>query len=178
VGEPISIMQLPVSPEESMKHMVVPPGFEVKLFAAEPDIKKPICMAHDERGRLWVAETFDYPNELQPEGKGNDRITICEDTNSDGKADKFTVFADKLSIPTSMCFANGGVVVTQAPHTLFLRDTDGDGKADERKVLFTGWGTGDTHAGPSNLRWGLDGWIYGTCGYSGFRGTGPKACSG
>jgi putative membrane-bound dehydrogenase-like protein len=127
-------------------------------------------MNWDERGRLWIAETIDYPNEMQEPGQGRDRITICEDTDGDGIADKFTVFADKLSIPTSMIFANGGVIVTQAPDTLFLKDTTGNGKADVRKVLFTGWGTRDTHAGPSNLRWGFDNWIYGTCGYSGFRG--------
>ncbi len=92
---------------------------------------------------------------MQPAGKGRDRIMICEDTDGDGRADKFTVFADKLSIPTSLAFANGGVIVHQAPDTLFLKDTDGDDKADVRKVLFTGWGTGDTHAGPSNLRYGL-----------------------
>ena len=85
--------------------------------------------------------------------------------------DKFTTFADKLSIPTSLLCVHGGLIVHQAPHTLFLKDTDGDGKADVRQVLFTGWGTGDTHAGPSNLRYGLDNWIYGMCGYSGFSGT-------
>ena len=84
--------------------------------------------------------------------------------------DKFTVFADHLSIPTSMCFANGGVIVQQAPDTLFLKDTTGTGHADVRKVLFTGWGTRDTHAGPSNLHYGFDNWIYGTVGYSGFHG--------
>src|SRR5439155_4759822 len=81
------------------------------------------------------------------------------------------VFADKLSIPTSLILANGGVVIHHYPHTMFLKDTDGDGKADVRQVLFTGWGFGDTHAGPSNLRYGLDNWIYGIVGYSGFRGT-------
>src|SRR6476469_6696779 len=111
--------------------MVGDAGLDVKLFASDPDIKKPICMAFDERGRLWVAETVDYPNELQPEGQGRDRITICEDTDGDGKADKFTVFADKLSIPTSILFYRGGVIVHQAPQTLFLKDIDGDGKADE-----------------------------------------------
>src|SRR5262249_12708445 len=115
--------------------------------------------------------TVDYPNELQPEGRGRDRIVICEDTNGDGVADKFTVFADKLSIPTSLTFARGGVIVHQAPHTLFLKDTNGDGVADERRVLFTGWGTRDTHAGPSNLQYGLDNWVYGIVGYSGYDGT-------
>jgi hypothetical protein len=171
LGEPIKTMQEPVSPAESMRHLILPPGFKAELFASEPQIKKPICMAWDERGRLWVAETMDYPNEMQPEGKGRDQITICEDTDGDGTADKFTVFADKLSIPTAICFANGGVIVMQAPHTLFFKDTDGDGKADERKVLHTGWGTRDTHAGPSNLRYGFDNWLYGAIGYSGFRGT-------
>ena len=167
LGPLITKIQQPVSAAESMKHMVMAPGFEPKYFAGDPDIKKPICMAFDERGRLWLAETYDYPNEL---GQHRDRIIICEDTKGAGVADKFTVFADQLSIPTSMVFANGGVIVTQAPDTLFLRDTSGTGTVTERKALFTGWGTRDTHAGPSNLHWGLDGWIYGTVGYSGFNG--------
>jgi putative membrane-bound dehydrogenase-like protein len=170
-AEPIRKMPRPLDAAESLKHMVVPVGFEVKLFAAEPQLGgKPICTNWDERGRLWVAVTLDYPNDRQPEGKGRDRIVVCEDTDGDGVADKFTVFADKLSIPTSLAFARGGVVVHQAPHTLFLKDTDGDGVADERRVLFSGWGTGDTHAGPSNLRWGLDNFLYGMVGYAGFDG--------
>ncbi len=127
-------------------------------------------MTWDERGRLWVAETYDYPNEKQPEGKGRDRIRICEDTDGDGKADKFTVFADKLSIPTSLAISHGGVIVHQAPDTLFLKDTDGDDVADVREVLFTGWSTRDTHAGPSNLNYGPDNWFYGIVGYAGFEG--------
>jgi putative membrane-bound dehydrogenase-like protein len=169
-GAPIRKMQKPVDPVESMKHIAVPGDFEVQLFAAEPDISKPISMAFDHRGRLWVVETRDYPNEMQPAGKGRDRIKICEDTNGDGRADKFTVFAETLSIPTSLAFAGGGVVIHQAPETLFLKDTDGDDKADERRVLFRGWGTSDTHAGPSNLRYGMDNWLYGIVGYSSFRG--------
>jgi putative membrane-bound dehydrogenase-like protein len=163
-------MQLPLDPAESMKHIVVPEGFEVQLFAAEPDIHRPITMAWDERGRLWIAESVDYPNDLQPPGKGHDRIVILEDTKGTGRADKFTVFADKLSIPTSIAFANGGVIVHQAPDTLFLKSTKGDDHANVREVLFTGWRTHDTHAGPSNLHYGLDNWFYGMVGYSGFRG--------
>lgn len=169
-SKPITEMQEPLSPQESMKHMVVPPGFEVKLLTSEPQVKKPICMAFDERGRLWVAETFDYPNNMQPAGGGHDQITICQSGEGDGVADKFTVFADKLSIPTSMVFANGGVIVTQAPDILFLKDSTGGDHADVRKVLFRGFGTNDTHATCSNLRWGLDNWIYATVGYSGFDG--------
>ncbi len=164
-------MQKPVSPEESLKHLVTPQGFHVELFVAEPELQgKPICMNWDERGRLWVCETVDYPNEMQPKGEGRDRIRICEDTDGDGRADKFTVFADKLSIPTSLAFCRGGIIVHQAPDTLFLKDEDGDDKCDTRKVLFTGWSTGDTHAGPSNLRYGLDNWYYGQVGYAGFQG--------
>jgi uncharacterized protein len=164
-------MQLPLEPAESQKHFVTPVQFDVKRFAAEPQIRRPICMNWDERGRLWIAETVDYPNSRQRDGEGHDRIVICEDTDGDGVADKFTVFADKLSIPTSFVFYKKGVIVVQAPHTLYLEDTDGDDRADVRTVLFSGWGTADTHAGPSNLRWGFDNWIYGMCGYSGFRGT-------
>lgn len=171
MGEFITKIQKPLTTEESVKHMVLPPGVEAKLYASDPQIYKPICMAWDERGRLWIAETVDYPNEMQQPGEGRDRIVTIEDTDGDGVADKFTVFAEKLSIPTSMCFANGGLIVTQAPDMLFLQDTDGDGKADVRKVLFTGWGTRDTHAGPSSLHYGFDNWIYGIVGYSGFNGT-------
>ncbi len=163
-------MQKPLPADESAKHLVTLPGFASQLWAADPEIKKPITMAFDERGRLWIAETVDYPNEMQPPGAGRDRIVICEDTKGTGRADKFTVFADKLSIPTGFVFANGGLIVVQAPDTLLLQDTDGDDKADVRKVLFTGWGTGDTHAGPSSIRWGFDNWIWGTVGYSGFNG--------
>ena len=162
--------QLPLSPAESMRRMVTPAGFEVRLFASEPDIRKAIAMAWDERGRLFVAETLDYPNQLREEG-GRDRITICEDTTGDGKADKFTVFAEHLNIPTSLTFARGGLIVHQAPHTLFLKDTTGDDKADVREVMFTGWGLRDTHAGPNNLNYGLDNWIWGAVGYSNFKGT-------
>src|SRR5205814_5423557 len=104
-------MQLPVDPAESMKHMVTPVDFEVKLFASDPQIKRPICMNWDERGRLWIAESVDYPNERKPPGQGRDRIVICEDTDGDGVADKFTVFADKLSIPTSFTFYKDGIIV-------------------------------------------------------------------
>jgi len=163
--------QLPLPPEESMKYTQVPVGFRIELFASEPNVINPIYMTWDERGRLWVVESVDYPNELKPGRKGNDRIKICEDTNGDGRADKFTVFADGFNITTSMTFSRGGIILAHAPDFYFLKDTDGDDKADIREVLFTGWGVGDTHAGPSNLRYGFDNWIYGTVGYARFNGT-------
>lgn len=169
--DPAPQLQAPLSPEESMKLIQVPPDFELELFASEPDIINPIAMNWDHRGRLWVVETVDYPNDIKVEkGVGNDRIKILEDTNKDGKADKFTVFADKLSVPTSIVFANGGVIISQAPHFIFLKDTDGDDKADVREVIMEGWGTMDTHAGPSNLRYGFDNKIWGVVGYSGYDG--------
>ena len=143
----------------------------MELFAAEPQIVKPIAMAWDERGRLWLAETVDYPNVVTKGAPGRDRIRILEDTDADGKADKFTLFADSLNIPTSLVLSRGGVVVAQAPNFLFLQDTTGDDRADVRKVLNTGWGTSDTHAGPSNLQYAPDNQIWGSIGYAGYDGT-------
>jgi putative membrane-bound dehydrogenase-like protein len=162
--------QHPMSVKGSMERTQVAPDLRLELFAAEPDIMKPIALAWDERGRCWVAETSDYPHGVAPGGEGHDRITICEDTDGDGKADKFTVFADNLNIPTSLTFANGGLIVSQPPRFLFLKDTDGDDKADERRDIMTGWGIGDTHAQANNLHYGIDNWLYGCVGYSAFDG--------
>jgi putative membrane-bound dehydrogenase-like protein len=168
--DPAPKYQEPLTTAEAAKHMQIPAGFELQLFASEPEIVNPIAMTWDERGRLWVLETVDYPNERKEAGQGNDILRIIEDTNGDGRADKFTVFADKLSIPTGLVLVNGGVVVSQAPDFLFMKDTTGDDRADVRQSIITGWGTNDTHAGPSNLKYGFDNWLWGSVGYSGFRG--------
>lgn len=167
--EPLTF-QHPMSVKASMERTQVPADCELKLFASEPDIRKPIAFAWDDRGRCWVCETADYPHGLVEDGMGHDDIKICEDTDGDGRADKFTVFADKLNIPTGIVFANGGIVVSQPPRFLFLKDTDGDGKADIRKDIITGYGIRDTHAQASNLHYGMDNWLYGCVGYSGFDG--------
>jgi len=168
--EPVKL-QAPLSPRDSMRYTQVPADFELQLFAAEPDIVKPIYIAWDERGRAWVIEARDYPHGLVNEGEpGKADVKICEDTDGDGKADKFTIFADKLNLPTSLVFVNGGIIVSEARHMLFLKDTDGDDKADVREALLPGWGTGDTHAMQSNLGRGFDNWLYGAVGYSNFRG--------
>ncbi len=170
-ADPITKMQKPLSVEESMKHFVTPVDFEVKVFVTEEKLGgKPIAMTWDEQGRLWVSVTVDYPNDRQEPGKGHDKIVVCEDTNGDGVCDKVTTFAENLSIPTSILPYAGGLIVHQAPVTLFLKDTDGDGKADVRQELIRGWATNDTHAGPSNLHYGFDNWIYGSVGYAGFNG--------
>lgn len=170
-GQPITTMQKPLSPEASMPHYVTFPEFDIDLYAAEPDIHKPIWLAFDHRGRLWISETVDYPNELQPRGQGRDRLKIVEDTDGDGKADKFTIFADQLSIPTSFVFVDGGVIVVHSGKMELLKDTNGDDVADERQLIIEGWGTNDTHATVSNLRYGFDNWIWGVVGYSGFTGS-------
>lgn len=166
-GEPHSNMQLPLAPEESLKHLVVPVGFRPELFAAEPDLAgKPIAMNWDERGRLWVAESVDYPNELRPTGQGRDRVRICWDGDGDGRADQFRVFAEGLSIPTALCVCRGGLVVQDGTETVFLQDTDGDGRADRRTTLIANWNVKDTHGGVSNFRYGPDNWIWAMQGYN------------
>ncbi len=168
--EPLTFQQ-PMTVKGSMERTQVPADMMLQLFASEPEIRKPIAFTWDERGRLWVCETSDYPHGAKPDdGLGSDSVRICEDTNGDGKADKFTVFADKLNIPTGLVFASGGIIVSQPPRFLFLKDTDGDDKADVRQEIMTGWGIGDTHAQASSLHYGYDNWLYGCVGYSGYRG--------
>lgn len=164
--------QKAVDPEVAIDRMIVQPGYRVELFASEPDIVNPIYSDWDEQGRLWVIESMEYPypRSFWPNGGGKDKIKILEDTDGDGKADKFTTFADSLNIPTSLTFSNGGLIVHQAPQTLFLKDTNGDDRADVREVLFEGWNQWDTHAGPNNLHYGLDNWIWGVLGYAGMEG--------
>ena len=160
-------VQNPLSPEDSRRHIQLPEGFEAVLFAAEPNIINPIAFTWDEKGRLWVVQSQDYPHGLSND-VGGDRITICEDTNGDGKADKFTDFATEQSLSTGIVKVAGGIIVAQAPDMVFLEDTDGDDKMDKRTVLFNGFGIWDTHAGPSNLKYGIDNSLWGAVGYSGF----------
>src|SRR5438270_9352658 len=132
-------------PAQAQKSFKLPPGFEARLFTAEPDVINPVAMTWDERGRLWVLELYEYPLGAPPGTKPRDRIKILEDTDGDGRADKVTVFADGLNLATGLALGNGGVYVGQAPDFLFLEDTDGDGKADKRTVLKTGFGLHDRH---------------------------------
>ena len=135
------------------------PGYEVNLFASEPMFANPIHMVWDSRGRLWVACSWAYP-QLKPGQKANDKIIILEDTNQDGKADKSTVFADGLYLPTGIELANGGCYVAQSPDVFFFKDTDGDDVADVKKVALTGFGIEDSHHSISAWRRGPGGWIY------------------
>ncbi len=136
-----------LSGEKSVEKMKVAPGLKVNLFASEEmwkELGNPVQMAWDSKGRLWVAVWPTYPH-WKPKNPMNDKILILEDTNKDGKADKMTVFADDLHNPTGFDFYDGGVIVAQAPDLMYLKDTDGDGKADVRKRILHGLDSADTH---------------------------------
>jgi putative heme-binding domain-containing protein len=152
----------PLSPAEAIAKMTVPDGFSVELVASEPDIVNPVAMTFDERGRIWITESLEYPR--HEAGPGQDRVKILADTDGDGRADKFTVFADGLNIPSGIAVGGGGVWVVNAPDLLYFEDTDGDGRADRREVVLTGFGRNDTHELPNSLTWGPDGWLYGLNG--------------
>ena len=149
----------PRSAAQAVAAMIVPPGFHVEVVATEPDIVNPVAMTFDERGRAWITESLEYPRHQA--GPGRDRIKILDDTDGDGKADKFTIFADGLNIPSGIAVGHGGVWVANSPDILFMEDCDGDGKADHREVVATGFGRSDTHELPNSLTWGPDGWLYG-----------------
>jgi uncharacterized protein len=192
----------PTAPAKAAAKLNIHPEFNVSLAASEPLIEKAISVDWDPQGRMWVAETPEYPggrtinkndamvalwSVKNPEAveagekenrPAKDRISWLEDTNGDGTADKKHIFAEGLELVTSLVFYKDGVIVAQAPDILWLRDKDGDGKCnmkDERVVLYTGFGTFDTHAVINNFRWGMDGWIYSAIGYS--AGT-PKSGDG
>jgi putative heme-binding domain-containing protein len=150
----------PLSPAEAIRRMVVPPGFNVDLVAGEPDVVNPIAMTFDDRGRIWVTESLEYPR--KEAGPGRDRIKILEDTQGKGRFDKVTVFAQGLNIPTGVAVGHGGVWVLNAPDLLLLKEKDG--KEISREIVLTGFGRTDTHELPNSLTWGPDGWLYGLNG--------------
>jgi putative heme-binding domain-containing protein len=150
----------PYSPAEAVARMTVPKGFRVELVASEPDIVNPIAMTFDDRGRIFITESVEYPR--KPAGPGRDRVKILEDRDGDGRAESVSIFADRMNIPTGVAVGYGGVWVLNAPDLLFLREKDG--KETSREVVFTGFGRADTHELPSSLTWGPDGWLYGLNG--------------
>jgi plastocyanin len=149
-----------LSPADELKAFKIDPRFEVSLFASEEDFPelfvKPIAIRFDGKGRLWVSTSTTYP-QIMPGEAPQDRILILEDTNGDHRADKCSVWADKLAIPLSFEFGNGGVFVSDQPHLTFLKDTDGDGKADHREKLLTGFGTEDSHHALHDFVWSPEG---------------------
>lgn len=146
-------------PALQMETFKVADGYEVTLFASDPMVVKPIQMNWDADGRLWVASSIIYPH-MRTGEEANDKIYVLEDTDGDGVADKSTIFAEGLLMPTGILPGDGGVYVANSTEVLFLKDTDGDGKADHREVLLTGFGTGDTHHLIHTFRWGPEGLLY------------------
>ena len=160
---PQPIIEKPFTPQEAAKTMQAPKGFNVTLFAGEPDIKQPIAFCIDDRGRLWVAEANNYPDKKA--GK-KDRIIILEDTDGDGRHDKRIVFYDKLEYVSGIEVGFGGVWVMSIPNFYFIPDADYDGVPDgEPVVLLDGFGThANSHTIANGFAWGPDGWLYGTHG--------------
>src|SRR5262249_52750079 len=161
--------------EESIKRFKVPPGWEVKVFATEPDIINPVAFTVDEKGRLWVVECFEYPKRTQKGKMPRDRVKILEDTDGDGKADKVTVWAEGKDFPkdeyatgfdlaTGIEVGNGGAYLGAAPFLYFLKDSSGTGKCDTHQVLLRGFGSQDTHETLNTMQWGPDGQLYGLHG--------------
>ena len=153
----------PLSPQDAIKKMKVPPGFKVELVASEPDIVNPVGLCFDERGRAWITESLEYPRRRP--GKGRDRVKVLEDTNGDGKMDKATVVIEGLNIPSGVNVGYGGVWVANAPDILFYPFKDRDKPTlGKPQVVVTGFGRRDTHELPNSLTWGPDGWLYGLNG--------------
>jgi putative heme-binding domain-containing protein len=146
-------------PQTQRQDFIVHPDFEVSLFASSPWVINPIAMAWDPAGRLWVINSPTYP-QILPGQQPTDFISVLEDTNDDGRADRCTIFYDRLYVPTGLELGDGGVYVANQPDLLFLKDTDGDLRADMRRVLLSGFGTEDNHHAISAFRWGPDGWLY------------------
>ncbi len=150
------------TPQESQKKFELPEGFEINLFASEvefPELKNPVQFTFDSKGRLWVCTMASYPQYL-PGKNVDDKILIFEDTNGDGRADKQTVFADGLHLPTGIELGDGGAYVAQQPNLVFLKDTDGDDHADYREIVLHGFDSADSHHSISAFTWGPGGDLY------------------
>ncbi len=150
----------PLSPEAALKTIQVPRGFRAEIVAREPEVVDPVAMAFDEDGRIFAAEMRDYPL-----GPPSGRVKLLEDRDGDGRFERATLFADNVPFPTGVMPWKGGVLVCAAPDILYLKDTDGDGRADVREVVLTGFGTGENpQSFVNNLEYGIDNWIWGANG--------------
>src|SRR6266850_283714 len=156
-----------LTPEQERKALHVPPGFEVQLVASEPAIGKPMNMAFDGRGRLWLTQSREYPFAAPVDKPGRDKIIILEDFDGAGHARKVTTFAEGLNIPIGLYPYKNGVIAFSIPNIYFFQDTDGDGKADKKELVLGRFGFDrDVHGLTSAFRRGYDGWIYADHGYN------------
>ena len=170
-------------PPRNRRRFTLPEGYAINLFASEvefPDLEDPVSMTFDAKGRLWVATMPSYPMYL-PGTKPNDKVLILEDTNDDGKADRCTVFADGLHLPIGIELGDGGVYVSQMPNLMFLKDTNGDDRADTRELIMHGFDTADSHHAMHAFTWDPGGalhWQEGTFHYSQVETPyGPRRCN-
>ena len=155
----------PTSPQDSLKTFRIEPGFKIELAAAEPDVSDPCAMEWDENGRLFVCELWNYPGHPKP-GEQLGRIRMLEDLDGDGVYEKSTVFADNIRWPGGVACWDGGIFVISSPDVWYLKDTNGDGRADLRVKVLTGF-KGETYEIANTLRWGLDNKFYGSASYAG-----------
>jgi putative heme-binding domain-containing protein len=155
-----------LSPAEERAKIHLPPGFELQLVASEPDIHKPLNMNFDERGRLWLTDTVEYPYPAPASRPGRDRVMILDDFGPDGKARKITTFAEGLNIPIGVIPYKDGCIAHSIPSIWRLRDTNGDGKADQKELFLGPFGTRDTHGMVNSFTIGYDGWLYLCHGYA------------
>lgn len=153
-------VQGPLSPEKSLREFRLAPGLRLELVAADPQIESPVAMAFDEDGKLWVVEMRDYPNGPAPGEPPQGRIKVLEDRDGDRRYETAHIFADGLLFANGLLPWKGGVIVTAAPHILYLKDTDGDGKADQREVLYEGFAALNPQLRVSHPVLGIDNWIY------------------
>ncbi len=157
----------PRSPREELKGFHVPPGFEVQLVAAEPDIGKPMNMAFDEKGRLWITQSREYPFPVPLDKKGRDKVMILDKFNAEGRAEKVTTFTEGLNIPIGLAPYKGGAIAFSIPYIRYFQDTDRDGRADQEKMILGRFGfEKDTHGLTGAFRRGFDGWLYADHGYN------------
>jgi putative membrane-bound dehydrogenase-like protein len=150
----------PLAPKEAIKHFKLPPGLRIELVACEPQIESPVAMAFDEDGKLWVVEMRDYPNGPAKGEPPQGRIKVLEDKDGDGFFETSTLFADNLLFANGLMPWKGGVIVTAAPHILYLKDTKGTGKADLREVWYEGFTEGNPQLRVNHPVLGPDGWVY------------------
>ena len=162
----------PLSPSEAVSSLRTKPGFHAELVASEPMIESPVAISFGPDGRLWVAEMSDYP---QGGAESGGRIRCLHDDNNDGRYDRSEVFLTGLAYPTGVTVWRNGILVCAAPDILYAEDTNNDGKADKIEKLFTGFATHNYQARVNSLEYGLDGWVYGSCGLFGGQITSVKA---
>lgn len=154
------LKDIPVpDPERERSELQLADGFEISLYAADPEIASPIQMNFDPQGRLWIASSNTYPH-IAPGDEADDKVLVLEDRDDDGVAETSTIFASGLLIPTGIAPGDGGVYVANSTELLHMRDTDGDGVADESRVVLSGFGTEDTHHILHTLRWGPNGLLF------------------